>query len=60
VFTKIDRRAEEFIRKSPISFLGTILTGVKPEFMEDYLGGLPTQKSALRKWIKKILTRNLR
>lgn len=60
VFTKIDKRAEEYIQRSPISFLGTILIGVKPEFMEDFLGGLPVRKSALRRWIKKIITRNLR
>jgi len=60
IFTKIDKRAEAYIQKSPISFLGTILTSVKPEFMEDFLGGLPVRKSALRRWIKKIITRNLR
>lgn len=60
VFTRLDKRAEELIRKSPVSFLGTVLMEANPDAMEDDLGGLPSKKSAIRKWIKKIVTRNLR
>ncbi|MFN5557276.1 MAG: GumC family protein [Chryseotalea sp.] len=59
IFTKMDKRAEELIQHSPISFLGNVLLDVHPESMEDFLGGLPNKKSKIRKWIKKIMTRNL-
>ncbi|MCZ8355063.1 MAG: Wzz/FepE/Etk N-terminal domain-containing protein [Cyclobacteriaceae bacterium] len=59
IFTKMDKRAEELIQHSPISFLGNVLLDVYPESMEDFLGGLPNKKSKIRKWIKKIMTRNL-
>lgn len=57
VQTASDKRVMEIFKSPGFNHLGMVLSNLKPEHMEGYVGGIPKRRSWIRRMIKKLLQR---
>lgn len=57
VKTAADKRIMKFFDSPGFNHLGMVLTNLKPEHMEGYVGGIPKQRNWFRRVVKKLVQR---
>ncbi|MEM8893544.1 MAG: hypothetical protein AAGC88_03135 [Bacteroidota bacterium] len=59
IFSKSDRRLEALLESKKTCIPGAVLSQMEIENMEDLVGEVSKNRSQLRIWVKRLLTRNL-